>query len=167
MSRIPDVNAKIAYLTRKTGIFSKPELRAKQPLCLKNRVRGSRATVDIKQDCGIEANAFFQCLQDNDFLDSNCMKEFKKLADCDKKVQDFKIEQKQKYQDGESIKGNLHSSAINQLLQKYPNPTNKEAIITQRNLLNTLPMNRVKPFPYRNKWNPRPKYGNGLTVPDE
>lgn len=167
MSRIPDVNAKIAYLTRKSGIFSKPELKAKRPFYLKDRVRGSRTADDIKHDCGIEANAFFECLQDNDFLDSNCMKEFRKLAECDKRVQALKIEQKQKFKDGERIKGNLHPSAVNEMLQKYPNPTSKEALITQQNLLNTLPMNRIKPFPHRNKWNPKPKYANGLTVPDE
>ena len=166
MSRAPDITAKVAYLTNRANSGGKPVLKAKRPLYLKDRVRGSKNLGEVNKGCSKESDAFFQCLEENDYLDASCMKELSALMNCDKKIQDARQKQAKKFAQGEKVKGKLSASAVNALLKKYPNPVSKEGLIIQQNLLNTLPMNRIKPFPYKNKWNPSPEYDNGLTTTD-
>lgn len=168
MSKLTDINAKIAYLSRK--VHGKgPKLKLKRPMYLKDQIRSGlkRSSTVSSQGCSQQMDAFLTCLDENNFLDANCATQFKALIDCDKSFQDLKKLRMTKFKEGEEVDGMVHPSIINQELKKYPNPINKDGINIQRNLLNTLPLLDRKPFPYKTKsQNSQKMNDNGLKVPN-
>ncbi|XP_039261047.2 uncharacterized protein LOC120337343 [Styela clava] len=165
MSKLPDINAKIAYLTRKVP-GKRPKLKMKRPMYLKDSIKSGmkRSTELGTEGCSKEMDSFLVCLEENNFLDANCTAELTALMACDKQLQDMKRDRLEQLKKGEEVDGKVNTSVINKELRKYSNPINQDSLNIQRNLLNTLPILDRKPYPYKTKSSSQAKNDNGLKV---